>query len=528
MILRKLDFLSPSITFYYKGFLSHSSIISGILSIFSFILIIIAAVYFSLDLIDKKNPKSYYFSRFTNDSGIIPINSSGVFHFISLTHDNESKINSGVDFRSFRVIGLETYFSSYEVDKNLSKFDHWLYGFCNNETDTKGIENLIDYDFFNKSACIKKYFNSSEKKYYDTGDPKFKWPTIEHGTYHPENKIYSFALERCENDTVSLILGEGNHCKSYEEIKELILPVSGVNLFYIDNYIDVLNYKNPITKFFNKIENGLQLNKYPLNNINLNPINLKSYDGLILDNIKIEKSYIFERNDAYTYENKDPNFFSLYCIYLKNNMNYYERNYKRIQDVISDIGGIYQIITIFAAFINKFYNKYIILNNIENLLYFSINSEKHNNKYKKSRNKIKNLENEHKKTSINIKLNEEKVKDNLNPIENDITISKSNNNFNKFENKNKEKKENIEKIKDKKYNNNKNKILNFYNYVLYILSCGKKKNSFEIYDIFRKKIISEEHLIKIHLNIYNLLRVNEKKRNFRRNSYQLKDLLKLI
>ena len=335
-------------------------------------------------------------------------------------------------------------------------------------------------------------------------------------------------MERCENDTVSLILGEGNHCKSYEEIKELILPVSGVNLFYIDNYIDVLNYKNPITKFFNKIENGLQLNKYPLNNINLNPINLKSYDGLILDNIKIEKSYIFERNDAYTYENKDPNFFSLYCIYLKNNMNYYERNYKRIQDVISDIGGIYQIIKIFSDFINKFYNKYIILNNIENLLYFSINSEKHNNKHKKSRNQIKNLENEHKKTSINIKLNEEKFKDNLNPIENDITISKSNNNFNKFENKNKEKKENIEKIKDKKYNNNKNKILNFYNYVLFILSCGKKKNSFEIYDIFRKKIISEEHLIKIHLNIYNLLRVNEKKRNFRRNSYQLKDLLKLI
>ena len=39
---------------------------------------------------------------------------------------------------------------------------------------------------------------------------------------------------------------------------------------------------------------------------------------------------------------------------------------------------------------------------------------------------------------------------------------------------------------------------------------------------------SEEHLIKNHLNVYNLLRINEKKRNFRRNSYQLKDLTKLI
>ena len=73
MFLRKLDFLSPTITFYYKGFLSHSSIISGILSILSFILIIVTAGYFSLELIEKKDPKSYYFNRFTNDSGIIPI-----------------------------------------------------------------------------------------------------------------------------------------------------------------------------------------------------------------------------------------------------------------------------------------------------------------------------------------------------------------------------------------------------------------------------------------------------------------------
>ena len=254
MMLRKLDYLSPSITFYYKGFLSHSSIISGILSILSFILIIIMAVYFSLDLIEKKNPKSYYFSRFTDDSGIIPINSSGLFHFISLSHDGKSKIDSGVDFRSFRIIGFQTFFNEYEGDKNISKLDHWLYGFCNNETDTKGIEYLINYNFFSNSACIRKYFNSSEQKYYDTEDPKFRWPTLEHGTYHQENKFYSFILERCKEETLSLILGEGNHCKSDQEIRDLLYPQSGARLYYIDNYIDVLNYKNQVIfkSFFQK------------------------------------------------------------------------------------------------------------------------------------------------------------------------------------------------------------------------------------------------------------------------------------
>ena len=75
---------------------------------------------------------------------------------------------------------------------------------------------------------------------------------------------------------------------------------------------------------------------------------------------------------------------------------------------------------------------------------------------------------------------------------------------------------------------NNHKKINFWNYIVYKLYCGNKKNSYEVYDIFRKKIVSEEHLINNHLNIYNLLKVNQKKKNFRRNSYRLKDLMKLI
>ena len=535
MMIRKLDFLSPTITFYYKGYLSHSSIISGILSILSFILIIVMAVYFSLELIEKKEPKSYYFNRFTNDSGIIQINSSGLFHFISMSQDQNGKIESGLDMRSFRVIGFQSFFALYEIERNISKFDHWLYGFCNNGTDTKGIEHLIDYEFFNKFACIRKYFNSSEEKYYETDDPKFVWPTLEHGTYHLENKMYTIVLERCKEDTVSLILGEGSHCNSDEKTYE-ILSQSGVRLYYINNYIDVLK-KNPILKFFNKIENGLQLNKYPMNNMNFNPTNVKTHNGLILDNIEIVESYGFERNDVYTYDNGESNFFSLYSFYLKNNMNFYERSYKRIQDIISDIGGIYQFVIIVSTFINSFYNKYIVINNIENLLYSSIDLEKNNNKKmndkdKKSRNKSKNIEknniNEIKKNSDSRKLNE--VKSKSFTKNNDITNSKSNNNFiTEFGKKNSELKkiEMFENIKEKLIENNHKKF-NFWNFIVHKLSCGNKNKSYEIYDTFRKKIISEEHLIKNHLNIYNLLRVNKKKRDFHRNSYQLKDLMKLV
>ena len=37
---------------------------------------------------------------------------------------------------------------------------------------------------FEKSACIKKYFNNSTKNYSDIGDSNFEWPKIDHGTFN--------------------------------------------------------------------------------------------------------------------------------------------------------------------------------------------------------------------------------------------------------------------------------------------------------------------------------------------------------
>ena len=85
MFIRNLDYLSPPITFYHKDSLSHSSIVSGILSIISFMLIIAIAIYFSLDLINRTNPAAFYYNRYIEDSGTFPMNSSSLFHFISLS-----------------------------------------------------------------------------------------------------------------------------------------------------------------------------------------------------------------------------------------------------------------------------------------------------------------------------------------------------------------------------------------------------------------------------------------------------------
>ena len=205
MFIRNLDYLSPPITFYYQGSLSHSSITSGILSIISFILIIVMTFYFSLDLIKRRNPTAFYYNRHIEDSGIFPMNSSSSFHFISLYLAKNDYID-GVDFNTFRVIGIESYFTSYLNDTNLNHFNHWLYGPCKSGADNKGINDLVSHSYFGKSACISKFFDANKNKYFNIDEPEFRWPVMAHGNSNPNSKHYAIVLERCKEETINLIL----------------------------------------------------------------------------------------------------------------------------------------------------------------------------------------------------------------------------------------------------------------------------------------------------------------------------------
>ena len=60
--------------------------------------------------------------------------------------------------------------------------------------------------------------------------------------------------------------------------------------------------------------------------------------------------------------------YAIFVMLLKNSLYKNERSYKKIQDVISSIGGIYQGITIVAYYINALYNKFIVLSDTEVLI----------------------------------------------------------------------------------------------------------------------------------------------------------------
>ena len=386
MFIKKFDFLSPPITLYFKGQNTHSSIISGILSLLACSVILGFGIYYALQFINKENPVAYFFNRYIEDAGTFPMNSSSIFSFLQMMNSKEL-LPKDTDFDSVRIIGLDRItIDNYMRDNDLEHYNHWLYGNCNNDSDTEGIGYLVTQDKFTQSACIRKYYDMNKKRYYDVGDSNFIWPIIHHGMSHPDANMYGVIVEKCRNDTLRSLSG-ARVCKTPEYIEEYVYS-SYVRFILIDNYADVLNYKNPLTKYLFAVTNGVFSGTFTTNHLNFNPAQVITDNGIFVENIKEEVSYIYSFNEKITSnqdllitddignpildENgkekyKSTGIIIAFYFWMQNNLQLYQRKYQKFQDVLGDIGGLSSIILTIVSVINLLISDFIILLDTEEL-----------------------------------------------------------------------------------------------------------------------------------------------------------------
>ena len=126
MFLKEIDILSPEITLFYNHSLTHSSIISGILTIITLILIILCSLYYVRDILNRKEeiPKVSSYNMFIEDAGEFPINASSFFHFLSIVKDVHHPEYEEFDFSIFNIIGIDTYIQDYQNNNDLKKYNH--------------------------------------------------------------------------------------------------------------------------------------------------------------------------------------------------------------------------------------------------------------------------------------------------------------------------------------------------------------------------------------------------------------------
>ena len=547
MFFKKFDIISPTISIYHKGSLKHSSIFSGIISIISVLFIFIIAIYYSLDMIRKTNPKVYNIESYIEDVPIFKVNYTSFFHFINIVTVGRTPEIDGIDFTKFRIIGSKAYYSVY-LHGNIKELNHWIYGPCNNSSDLGEIAKLITYDFFQKCACIKKYYDHKAGKYYDIGNPNFKWPEIGHGMSNDENMMYNIYLQNCNENNIGEVIGNDSQCKNITEINKYFQISKGqkiFHLYFLDHYINNSDYRNPNKPYFSRIETPFESGLFSVHSMKFNPSLIKTDYGIILKKTKEELSYAFDRNEEYIKDKGvNDDIYVSYSLLFKNVMIESERKYKRIQDIISEIGGFYKFAQLFAFYLNYLYHNYIVLSDTQILLNNLIQIEKdninsQNNIFQKLKNS-KDIEdiNEKQKEKDKIEISSTSRNNNSKTNKSKSIINPGNENNSTFNS-------SSMKIKQMNYNIDRNKIKSliltnentlktyhssFYKFLFYKLSCNKKNIYYNVYHNFRIKIISEEHFIRSHLNIYNLLKVDAKKRNAnkKRFSYQIKDLMNLI
>ena len=384
MFLKKLDWLSPPITLYFKGEGSHVSIYSGILSLVAYIIVVVATFYYALGFINRQDPKAYFFNRYIEDAGTFPVNATQMFNFIQVSNP-QTNLKVPLDFSAFRIVGFDdAYSDDYMNNPEIVRTkNHWVYGNCNNSTDTEGIGHLVTQDFYEQSACIRKYYDVEKHKYFKTGEDGFRWPVILKGCSHPERTYYGIIMQRCDKASEFLTENGEPTCKTSSEIDNVINSVS-FNFQIIDHYADMLNYEMPFTKYFYEVTSSITTGNFVIQHLNFNPANMITHNGYFFDNQVEEKAYFFTQNEkqtvSFTRAEMDEGKTINGCLigvyfWMQNTLQYYERTYDRIQDILSDIGGISSIVLTIAGMLNLLIHNFIVILDTEDL---ALNTEQDN------------------------------------------------------------------------------------------------------------------------------------------------------
>ena len=369
MFLSKFDFLSPEITLFYRGKERHSSIFSGIMSIIFIFIISFFIYYLSCDFLLKKNPDAYFYTRYIEEVDPYYFNDKGFFHFIffNLQDDYSFDIND----KAFSIIGVTVHDSQFIANNNESLYNHYIYGKCEKSDAGDKFQYFSEEMkiYFSHSFCIKKYYDSQTSNLIEINEKNFTFPKLQYGAASLQNLKYGIYIQSCQNNTKI----NKNNCYSDDNyIKKKFEEGLGFSIAFIDQFVDVNDYKKPLKFIFQRISNTFNINSYPANHLNFHPIDLITYEGIFIDNKKEIISFSFEKNEKLTVTNT-KNIYGSFNFWIQNQIDSYSRTYKKIWDIAGGLDGIIEFMILIIRFINLIiFNDFQTINDFNDEIGFNI------------------------------------------------------------------------------------------------------------------------------------------------------------
>jgi len=506
-----IDIISPKITLYYKGQTKHSSLPSQIISIITLLTLTILSVIFSLDFFLKKNPTCFYYNRYIDDTGIFPLNSSSMFHFISFENYNW-------DPKAFSMIGVGVSENKYISIKDNTDFNFWIYEKCTSDDIGDKAKYLNNYTIFQNALCIKKFYNATTHKVSYYKDHDFKYPTLEHGASHPGEVFYGLFIQRCVPTKTSIFNVSECYNETYSD--SLMLNSSMYSIYFIDQYINVEDYGNPLAYFYHKINNRLSDTSYTKNVLNFHASQIKTRDGFIFEKLRYTDSYVYDTNEKVVNERKSENnnveIYGAFYFSMQNMLNVYDRKYKMLQDVVASIGGIIKLISIVAFFLNYLFYKNTIFNDLRNdmkIKYNKISTTFETSKLMRrlsfSINAVNNIEN---KNILKNNFLENRKYEKFNDSQEQMKDKNYNNIIDQLNNSKNKSNNVLKNTINNVISSNKTikfKTMSYFTQFSNLICCQKDSvnNPVNALIEFKKKIISEEQIFKYHFLFKSLKNV---------------------
>ena len=375
MSLSKIDFISPKITLYYNGRNSHISPIGGFLSLCLLALILVLIFYVIWNIIvNPRIESSFIYKQYENNKTIQTISYSGINHFIQLYSLRDKGYFGDLDNKNIIIYSIkDNKTSSFDnLNLNLANTEHWLYDKCEKiyEINKNLFEEIsLNIPNYSKSICIRFYYNSNTKEYYEIGFDGYVSPNLETNAIFEKKNIYKIIIDKCSN--YSFINSKmGYICNNENEINNYLQIYSEFFLYFLNNQIIPNNYKSPFEKFYYSVTSPINKNSFFDTNIIFSPIKLITENEI--NNPKELSSFILNNYYSNNYSLKNNNSkIGFFNFYLDNNIIIFHRKNLNILDGISHLGGITNILIFIFQIINYINYKYTILKHTKDLFHIN-------------------------------------------------------------------------------------------------------------------------------------------------------------
>jgi len=382
LFLKSIDYFSPKFTYTYKGKDKYNTVLGGVATILSLLIIIVNAWIIGKDIYYRENPivvgydqafsfypttkinyNNMFFGFFISDVYNYAFEDESIVKIIPLIYANYYDKDGKLKYKE-RFLELIDCSSEYErlnqtapltpfiikPIKCIKNLNEILSGFW---TDT-----FLSYFMFKVHRCTNETI--SEISNLETVEDELEFKQFEKNM----SKINLISLNNEDKENDEFIRKLNNikkndknstkkenktiTCKPIEEIQKVTQNLY-FNFFYTSVVIDAKNYTAPMITQISEDWFTLGMGIFKTIDYYIQNFIVRTDDGMIFSkNYKdINKlGYYKHLADQQLLDNSNSNIFCL-SIYVSNQVKYMTREYIKLQSIFANLGGIIQVVLIF-------------------------------------------------------------------------------------------------------------------------------------------------------------------------------------